>query len=103
MAFDPTVPAVNADLDADPIRNNFNELKALIDAIPPPPTINSGSGTLDGNGYLNISGMTSGSFAVGSWYNTPGVGQILTLTAPLRIASTAGGADGGQSVCWIAF
>ena len=33
MAFDPTVPAVNADIDADPIRDNFNALKTLIDAI----------------------------------------------------------------------
>jgi len=103
MAFDPSVPAVNADLDADPVRNNFNELKALIDAIPPTPQITSGSGVLDGSGILDLSGVATGTYAVGSWYNTPGTGQILTLAAPLRIASSAGAADAGGSACWISY
>ena len=34
MSFDPTIPQANTDLDALPIRNNFNALKTLIDATP---------------------------------------------------------------------
>ena len=34
MPFDPTIPQENADLDAGPIRQQFNALKALIDAAP---------------------------------------------------------------------
>jgi len=102
-AFNPAIP-VNASLIASgELRDNFNALKGLIDGLPPPPAITSGSGSLDGGGVLDISGMTSGNYAVGSWYNTPGTGQILTLPAPLRIVSSMGGTDAGLAVCWIAF
>ena len=36
MPFDPSIPAANTNLDAVPIRENFNALKALIDAAGPP-------------------------------------------------------------------
>ena len=89
----------------EPIRNNFNALKTLIDALPasPPPTLKSGDGNLDGSGVLDISGATSATFAIGSWYNSTGTGRIYTLGAPLRIASDAGAADVGLTVCWISF
>ena len=171
MPFDPSIPAANTNLDAVPIRDNFNALKTLIDAIPtsgqspggaaggdlggnypnptvqsianaiaasggyppgdagnltnlhadqlngalpaldasallnvaPPATLRSGVGTLDGSGQLDLSGLTSSFTAVGAWYNTQGSGQIITLGAPLRIASTNGSSDMGFSVCWVAF
>src|SRR4029453_13235170 len=36
--------------------------------VPPPPTLKSGNGNLDGSGVLDISGATSATFAIGSWY-----------------------------------
>ncbi|MCX7010109.1 MAG: hypothetical protein NTY53_23205 [Kiritimatiellaeota bacterium] len=35
MSFDPNEPQNGEQIDATPVRNNFNALKALIDAIPP--------------------------------------------------------------------
>lgn len=78
------------------------DASALVN-VPAPPTLKSGVGNLDGNGSLDLSGLTSASFAVGAWYNTQGYGQILTLGAPLRIASTYGSGDAGYTVVWIAF
>ena len=103
MPFDPTIPAVNADLDADPIRDNFNELKALIDAIPPPPTsLVSGQGVLDGGGVLVLSGLPAVNAIVVSWLNAPGSGVLFNNTFS-SIQSSAGSADAGLAVNWIAF
>ncbi|MFN7562090.1 MAG: hypothetical protein ACK5TH_09950, partial [Prosthecobacter sp.] len=33
MPFDPTIPQENTPIDAAPMRNQFNSLKALLDAI----------------------------------------------------------------------
>ena len=58
MSFDPTIPQVNADLDAVPIRNNFNELKTLIDAIPAPKVLLAGRATLAGGETNVVLGFT---------------------------------------------
>ena len=54
MSFDPSIPAANTDLDANPIRDNFNALKTLIDAIPPPVAVLSGYAMLDITGQAVI-------------------------------------------------
>ena len=37
MAFDPTKPVQGSEIDANELRNQFNSLKALIDAVPAGP------------------------------------------------------------------
>ena len=105
MAFDPTVPAVNANLDANPIRDNFNALKGLIDAIPGP---QSGLAMLDGLGVVNISTVGSPVALVASPANIGGGMSGTVRVQPLggnswNIESTAGAADAGWQVFWIAF
>ena len=150
-AFNAAVPIHASLIASDELRDNFNALKELIDAIPTsgqspggaaggdlggnypnptvqsianittgptmypagdgsqltnvaaPPTLKSGVGNLDANVQLDLTGLTSAFTAVGAWYNTQGSGNVLTFGAPLRIASSAGSADAGFSVCWVAF
>jgi hypothetical protein len=143
MAFDPTVPAVNANLDANPIRDNFNALKGLIDAIPtsaggdlggsyPNPTVQSianvttgpavypagdgsqltnlpapstlcsGVGTLNGAGVYILNGLPPVTAIVVSWLNAPGTGVLYNNTFS-SIQSSAGSADAGLEINWIAF
>lgn len=71
ISFDSTIPQANANLDAVPIRANFNALKGLIDALSLG-TLKSGDGNLDGSGILDISGATSATFVIGSGYGSSG-------------------------------
>ncbi len=36
MPFDPTYPPANAEIESAPLRDQFNSLKTLIDAVPTP-------------------------------------------------------------------
>ncbi len=49
--FDPTYPPLNAEIESAPLRNQFNSLKALIDAVPagpPGPEGQTGAAGQDG-------------------------------------------------------
>ena len=55
--FDPTQPATDSDLISAPVRDNFNALKELIDAVPPGPVGPpgpAGSNGADGRSVVNV-------------------------------------------------
>ncbi|MEI6231405.1 MAG: hypothetical protein WCT04_00015 [Planctomycetota bacterium] len=54
MSFDTTIPQANADLDAVPIRDNFNALKTLIDVIPAQKMLLAGRATLSGGDNSDV-------------------------------------------------
>lgn len=90
MAFDPTVPAVNADLLADPIRDNFNALKGLIDAIP-----TAAGGDLNGS-YPNPTVQSIANVTTGpAVYPAGSAANLTNVPAPATLRSGVGTLDGG--------
>jgi hypothetical protein len=84
--FDPTYPQNGDQADADPLRDQFNSLKGLIDAVPPPIPGPQGPAGADGRSIVNVYDDGSGRAIVqmsdGSTYG------------PFTIASGPPGADG---------
>lgn len=65
--------------------------------------LQSGNGTLDGSGNLNITFSVGVTAVVACWNNTTGIGAIGTNVGSPQVFSSAGGADSGKNVSWIAF
>jgi len=70
--------------------------------LPAPPTLVSGVGTLDGGGVYILSGLPAVTAIVVSWLNAPGSGVLYNNTFS-SIQSSAGSADAGLQINWIAF
>jgi len=90
-AFDPTQPVADSDLISAPIRDNFNALKQLIDAVPPGPVGPpgpAGSNGADGRSVVNVYDDGSGRCVV----------QLSdgTTFGPFSIASGPTGTQGMQ-------
>lgn len=147
--FDPNFPPTNSEVLSLPLRDNFNALKSLIDAIPTgpqspggaatgdlganypaptvlsianvttgpavypagsaanltnipaPPTLRSGVGTLNSGGSM-IVGAPGATVIIAGWQDVPGSGVLYNNTFS-SIQSSAGAADAGLTVNWIAF
>ena len=74
---------------------------ALLTNLPAPATLKSGAGTLDGSGILDVYAPGATAIIAG-WLNTPGSGVLYNNTFS-SIQSSAGAADAGLQVNWIAF
>ena len=88
-AFNPNIPVNNTTNDADPIRNNFNALKTLIDAgIPGPQGIPGTPGAQGPQGPQGNPG--TGLVFVGNWnpLTTYTPGQTVNWNANLFVATT---------------
>ena len=69
--------------------------------IPAPPTLQCGVGVLDGGGVL-IMGAPGATVIIAGWQDAPGIGVLYNNTFS-SIQSSAGAADAGLTVNWIAF
>ena len=106
MSFDPTIPQANTNLDAVPIRDNFNALKTLIDAFPAGRLQSNNGETLTPSGSLLIILPTPVSMLIPCFQNGNGVGVLtvsLVTGTQWQVSSSAGAADNGATFGWIAF
>lgn len=79
---------------------------SLLTNLPAAPPVYSGQGNLDGSGQLEVDTPTSVAALVASWIDNSPVGQLWIGndgSATHFINSTAGAADSGKPVYWIAF
>jgi hypothetical protein len=91
MAFDPTKPVRGAEIDADELRNQFNGLKALIDAVPAGPAGPAGpTGPAFSN--IHVGAVTTGTpgSPAGAQVSTNGNDVELTFTIPAGETGPAG-------------
>lgn len=93
MAFDPNLPQENTPLDAGEVRDNFNALKVLIDAVPAGPTGATGATGLAGatgpQGVLGATGTTGVAGAMGAVGST-GTTGAQGAQGPLGVAGAVG-------------
>ena len=82
MPFDPTKPVEGSEIDANELRNQFNGLKALIDAIPAGPPGPEGPEGPQGPGVS----MTDVTNAIGT--EIAGTARNPNTVAPLNLGST---------------
>lgn len=74
---------------------------SLLTGLPIPPAARTGSGSLDGSGQLDVSGVYGGGVLVAMYFGPPGAGMLYAGSAGI-INSTAGFVDSGKVVNWIA-
>lgn len=103
MSFDPTKPVEGTEIDAAELRNQFNGLKALLDAIPPgevgPPGPAGRDGTDGGQGPQGPAGVDGRGIVS---IDDDGMGRAViqmsdgTSYGPIAVASGPQGAQGPQ-------
>ena len=94
MPFDPTLPASNSEMRSEEMRNQFNGLKDLIDAIPTAPPLSAVLVAGSDAGGANITNVGSngfgGSLAVGGVGISGSLG-LCTSSGTLRLTAAGGG------------